>query len=57
MKCVISCLVEFMKVVTETDTNSLLKLFPSLEIITCFLFHEIITITIISWKNIWIKPV
>ena len=34
MKCVISCLVEFMKVVTETDTNSLLKLFPSLEIIT-----------------------
>ena len=32
MKCVISCLVEFMKVVTETDTNSLLKLFPCLVI-------------------------
>ena len=42
MKCVISCLVEFMKVVTDTDTNSHLELCPTLENFCQYLMKKLL---------------
>ena len=46
MKCVISCLVEFMKVVTDTDTNSHLELCRTLEKLCQYLMKKLLKASI-----------